>query len=57
MKRREAWWLHAVMHATLVVGVAFALYPVLWVVALALGSHSTPAPRAMRCIVALRPIR
>ncbi len=45
MKRRESWWLHAAMHAVLVVGVAFALYPVLWVVALALGSHSTPAPR------------
>ncbi|RZL06440.1 MAG: carbohydrate ABC transporter permease [Rubrivivax sp.] len=33
------------MHAVLVVAVAFALYPVLWVVSLALGSHSTPAPR------------
>lgn len=45
MRRREAWWLHALMHAVLVVAVAFALYPVLWVVSLALGSHSTPAPR------------
>jgi arabinogalactan oligomer / maltooligosaccharide transport system permease protein len=35
------------MHVVLVAAVAFALYPVLWVVSLALSSHHAPSARAL----------
>lgn len=36
-----------VVHSVLLAAVAFALYPVLWVVALAFSSHQTPEPRLL----------
>jgi arabinogalactan oligomer/maltooligosaccharide transport system permease protein len=48
MKRQGTLLEHALIHGALVVGVAFALYPVLWVLSLALSPHSSaPAPRAI----------
>ncbi|HWB79761.1 MAG TPA: carbohydrate ABC transporter permease [Nannocystaceae bacterium] len=38
---------HALVHAVLLLGVAFALYPVLWVAALALSGTATPEPNVM----------
>lgn len=42
MRLREA-----LVHAVLLVGVAFALYPVLWVAALAFSGSATPEPNVM----------
>jgi arabinogalactan oligomer/maltooligosaccharide transport system permease protein len=48
MKREGTLLEHALIHVALVIGVAFALYPVLWVLSLALSPHSNaPAPRAI----------
>lgn len=44
--RRIAWGVEFLSHAIAVAAVAFALYPVLWVVSLALNPAGTPAPRA-----------
>ena len=38
---------HAAIHAALLVATVFALYPVLWVVSLALSSHNAPEARAL----------
>jgi arabinogalactan oligomer/maltooligosaccharide transport system permease protein len=48
MKRQGTLVEHALIHVALVLGVAFALYPVLWVLSLALSPQSAaPAPRAI----------
>lgn len=48
MKREGTLLEHALIHVALVIGVAFALYPVLWVLSLALSPHSSaPAARAL----------
>lgn len=47
MNRRPAFWESAACHAFLVLGVAFALYPVLWVVALAFSGTQTPTARVV----------
>ena len=47
MKSRSPWWHEALVHAALLVAVCFALYPVLWVVSLALSPSGTPSPRAL----------
>lgn len=47
MKRREPLWESFVAHAILLVAVAFALYPVLWVISLALSPTGTPAAHAL----------
>jgi arabinogalactan oligomer/maltooligosaccharide transport system permease protein len=47
MSRHSPWWREALVHAALLVAVAFALYPVLWVVSLALSPSGTPSPRAL----------
>ncbi len=47
MKSRSLWWQEALVHAALLVAVCFALYPVLWVVSLALSPSGTPSPRAL----------
>jgi len=47
MKLRSPWWHEALVHAALLVAVCFALYPVLWVVSLALSPSGTPSPRAL----------
>jgi len=41
------WVESALVHAVLVVGVAFALYPVLWVISTALSGQQTPEPRVL----------
>jgi len=45
--RRPPWWHEALAHAALLLAVCFALYPVLWVVSLALSPSGTPSPRAL----------
>ena len=45
--RRTAWLTEMAVHAALLVAVAFALYPVLWVVSLALSPTGTPSARAL----------
>ena len=45
--RRPPWWHEAIAHAALLLAVCFALYPVLWVVSLALSPSGTPSPRAL----------
>jgi arabinogalactan oligomer / maltooligosaccharide transport system permease protein len=45
MKRQGSFLEHALIHVALVLGVAFALYPVLWVLSLALAPHSAPVAR------------
>jgi arabinogalactan oligomer/maltooligosaccharide transport system permease protein len=47
MNRRSSLLEHVVMHVVLVAAVAFALYPVLWVVSLALSSSHAPAARPL----------
>jgi arabinogalactan oligomer/maltooligosaccharide transport system permease protein len=47
MKSRSPWWHEALVHAALLLAVCFALYPVLWVVSLALSPSGTPSPRAL----------
>jgi arabinogalactan oligomer/maltooligosaccharide transport system permease protein len=47
MNRRSNLLEQVLMHMVLVVAVAFALYPVLWVVSLALSSSHAPAARAL----------
>lgn len=47
MKRRDPLWESFVAHAILLVAVAFALYPVLWVISLALSPTGTPAAHAL----------
>ncbi len=47
MIRRASAWELALVHAALVVATAFALYPVLWVVTLALSSSRVPEPTAL----------
>jgi arabinogalactan oligomer/maltooligosaccharide transport system permease protein len=47
VKRRDPFWESFVAHAILLVAVAFALYPVLWVISLALSPTGTPAARAL----------
>ena len=47
MKHRSPWWHEALVHAALLLAVAFALYPVLWVLSLALSPSGTPSPRAL----------
>ena len=47
MNQRSRWWSELLVHAALLVAVAFALYPVLWVVSLALSPGGTPSPRAI----------
>lgn len=47
MKRRISPVESVLVHAALVVAVAFALYPVLWVVALAFSGEKTPEPRVL----------
>lgn len=44
--KRDPWWVEALVHAALLLAVAFALYPVLWVVSLALSPSGTPSFRA-----------
>lgn len=47
MNRRPSIWESAACHVFLVLGVAFALYPVLWVVALAFSGTQTPTARVV----------
>lgn len=47
MNRRPSLWESAACHVFLVLGVAFALYPVLWVVALAFSGTQTPTARVV----------
>jgi len=47
MNRRPSLWESAACHIFLVLGVAFALYPVLWVVALAFSGTQTPTARVI----------
>lgn len=47
MNDRSRWYLEALSHAVLLLAVAFALYPVLWVVSLALSPSGTPSPHAL----------
>jgi arabinogalactan oligomer/maltooligosaccharide transport system permease protein len=47
MNRRPSVWESAACHVFLVLGVAFALYPVLWVVALAFSGTQTPTARVV----------
>lgn len=48
MNRKGTFFEHASIHIALMIGVAFALYPVLWVLSLALSPHSSaPTPRAL----------
>ena len=47
MSRRAPWWIEPLVHAALLLAVAFALYPVLWVVTLALSPGGTPSARAL----------
>ena len=44
---RTPWWVSALVHAALLLAVCFALYPVLWVVSLALSPSGTPSFRAI----------
>ena len=46
-RRRGAWWLEPLSHVVLLLAVAFALYPVLWVVSLALDGVQRPVARAI----------
>lgn len=47
MRQRRSVLESIAIHAALVVAVAFALYPVLWVISLAFSGTQTPEPRAM----------
>jgi len=47
MNRRPSWLESAACHVFLVLGVAFALYPVLWVIALAFSGTQTPTARVV----------
>ena len=47
MNPRSRWYIEALSHAVLLLAVAFALYPVLWVVSLALSPSGTPSPHAL----------
>jgi arabinogalactan oligomer/maltooligosaccharide transport system permease protein len=47
MKRLAPWWHEALAHVVLVVAVCVALYPVLWVISLALSATGAAAPRAL----------
>ena len=47
MNRRAPWWVELLVHAALLLAVVFALYPVLWVVTLALSPSGTPSARAL----------
>lgn len=47
MNRRPSLWESAACHVFLVLGVAFALYPVLWVIALAFSGTQTPTARVV----------
>ncbi|MCS6901589.1 MAG: ABC transporter permease subunit [Myxococcales bacterium] len=48
MKRERTLLEHALIHIALMIGVVFALYPVLWVLSMALSPHShAPTPRAI----------
>jgi arabinogalactan oligomer / maltooligosaccharide transport system permease protein len=47
MKRQAQWYTEVLVHAGLLLAVVFALYPVLWVVSLALSPSGTPSPRAL----------
>jgi arabinogalactan oligomer/maltooligosaccharide transport system permease protein len=47
VKRRDPLWESFVAHAILLIAVAFALYPVLWVISLALSPTGTPAAHAL----------
>ncbi len=47
MKRRGSVWTELAVHFALVCAVCFALYPVLWVVSLALSPSGTPSARAV----------
>ncbi len=45
--RRKGWLGAFAIHAVLLLGVAFALYPVLWVASLAFSGSATPEPRVI----------
>lgn len=45
--RKGPWWLEPISHMLLLLAVAFALYPVLWVVSLALDGVQRPVARAI----------
>lgn len=47
MNRRPSWLESAACHVFLVLGVAFALYPVLWVISLAFSGTQTPTARVI----------
>lgn len=47
MSRQAPWYAEALAHAALLLAVCFALYPVLWVVSLALSPSGAPSPRAL----------
>ena len=47
MNRRHSWVESVAVHATLLLAVAVALYPVLWVIALALSGTASPQARAL----------
>lgn len=47
MNKRPSRWESAACHVFLVLGVAFALYPVLWVIALAFSGTQTPTARVL----------
>lgn len=47
MNRAPSLWERTLVHLVLVLAVAFALYPVLWVVATAFSGTVTPEPRAL----------
>jgi arabinogalactan oligomer / maltooligosaccharide transport system permease protein len=47
MKRQARWYTEVLVHAALLLAVAFALYPILWVVSLALSPSGTPSPHAL----------
>lgn len=47
MNRRPSLWESVACHIFLVLGVAFALYPVLWVIALAFSGTQTPTARVV----------
>lgn len=47
MKKAGPVWVEPLVHAALLLAVCFALYPVLWVVSLALSPSGTPSPHAL----------
>jgi arabinogalactan oligomer/maltooligosaccharide transport system permease protein len=52
MKKRVPVWESIATHATLLLAVAFALYPVLWVISLAFSGKRSPDPRVLPIPVA-----